>query len=45
MHTMYETWLGTKPSPVKNEKSLTHQNLLQLINMITRQGTLFEGQT
>lgn len=45
MHAIYETWLGTEPSNVKNEKSSTHQNLLQLINMIARQGTLFEGQT
>ncbi len=45
MHTMYEAWLGVEPSPVKNEKNLTHQNLLQLINIIARQGTLFEGQT
>jgi hypothetical protein len=42
---MYEAWLGVEPSPVKNEKNLTHQNLLQLINIIARQGTLFEGQT
>jgi hypothetical protein len=42
---MYEAWLRTKPSHVKNEKSSTDQNLLQLINMIVKQGTLFEGQT
>jgi hypothetical protein len=37
LHSMYEAWLGIKPSHVKNEKSSTHHNLLQLINMITKQ--------